>query len=104
MFRKLYAHNVVGQEEPEPIHADDVERMLRVFLLDSQPLVVLPGDNSATKVGVLQASSVAATPIDGATTVSDGYSTVSDSKKKEAVSFESGAGARWRTCLRMALI
>ena len=62
------------------------------------------GDNSATKVGVLQASSVAATLMNGATTVSDGYSTVSDSKKREAVSFESGAGARWRTCLRMALI
>ena len=29
--------------------------------------------------------------MDGATTVSDGYSTVSDSKKRKAVSFESGA-------------
>jgi hypothetical protein len=73
VYRKLYAHNVVGQEEPNPIHADDVERMLRVFLLDSQPLVVLPGDNSATKVGVLQPPSVDATMSDGAKSMSDGY-------------------------------
>ena len=95
VFRKVYMHDVVGEEEPNPIHADDVERMLRVFLLDSQPLVVLPCDNSATKVEVLQASSVAATMSNGAKTMSNGNKSMShgttSGRKCKAVTFESGA-------------
>ena len=34
VLRKLYMHIVVDQEEPESIQADDVERMLSVFLLE----------------------------------------------------------------------
>ena len=30
VYRKTYLHDVVGEEELNPIHADDVERMLRV--------------------------------------------------------------------------
>ena len=85
----------VGEEESNPIHADDVERMLRVYLLDSQPSVVLPGDNSATKVEVLQASHVAASMSDGAKTMSDGNKSMSDGttagRKRKAVTFETGA-------------
>ena len=49
-YRCVYVHNVIGQEEPRPIHVADVERMLRVYLLDHTPGVVLADDVSATKV------------------------------------------------------
>jgi hypothetical protein len=56
----------VGQEEPNPIHVADVERMLKAFLLTSQPKVVLAGEVSPTKIDVLQTSSrVSPTTPDG---------------------------------------
>ncbi len=48
-FVCAYLHNVVGQEEPHPIHVADVERILRAYLLDNSPGVVLIDDVSATK-------------------------------------------------------
>jgi hypothetical protein len=69
VYRSVYVkENVVGQEEPRPIHVADVERMLEAFLLTHQPLVVLAGDVSATRVETLQ-TSLRATP-----TTSDGIS------------------------------
>jgi hypothetical protein len=53
-YRCVYVHNVIGQEEPRPIHVADVERMLRVYLLDHTPGVVLADDVSATKVEILE--------------------------------------------------
>jgi hypothetical protein len=53
-YRCAYIHNVVGQEEPNPIHVADVDRMLHTYVIDSQPMVVLAGDISATKIEVLQ--------------------------------------------------
>ena len=58
-FRCTYFNHVVGKEEPHPIRVADVEQMLKAFLHNSQPLVVLAGDVSATKIGVLQTQSVA---------------------------------------------
>ena len=52
------------------------------------PLVVLPGDNSATKVGVLQTPSVDATMSDGAKFMSDDSTC---RRKRKTVTFESGA-------------
>ena len=49
----VFMHNVIGKEEPRPIHVADVERMLRAYLLDNTPGVVLSDDVSATKVDVL---------------------------------------------------
>jgi hypothetical protein len=51
--RCVYLHDVISQEEPRPIHVADVERMLRVYLLDHTPGVVLADDVSATKVEIL---------------------------------------------------
>ena len=67
VFRYVVRHNdVVGQEEPNPIHVADVERMLKAFLLTSQPKVVLAGEVSPTKIDVLQTSSrVSPTTPDG---------------------------------------
>jgi hypothetical protein len=59
-FRCTYFNNVVGKEEPHPIRVADVEQMLKAFSHNSQPLVVLAGDVSATKIGALQTPSVAA--------------------------------------------
>jgi hypothetical protein len=67
-FRCTYFNNVVGKEEPHPIHVADVERMIKAFLHNSQPLVVLAGDVSATKIGALQTSSVAAPSISSGNT------------------------------------
>ena len=62
VFRSVYVReNVVGQEEPRPIHVADVERMLEAFLLTNTPSVVLAGDVSATRVEALQPS-LKATP------------------------------------------
>jgi hypothetical protein len=58
-YRCTYLNNVVGREEPEPIRVADVERMLNTYLTFSQPLVVLAGDVSATKIEALQTSSIA---------------------------------------------
>ena len=58
-FRCVYLHNVVGQEEPRPIHVADVERMLNAYLIDNTPGVVLADDVSATKVEVLRRLTVA---------------------------------------------
>jgi hypothetical protein len=67
VFRCIVRHNdVVGKEEPNPIHVADVERMLKAFLLTSQPKVVLAGEVSPTKIDVLQTSSrVSPTTPDG---------------------------------------
>ena len=50
----MFVHNVIGQEEPRPIHVADVERMLRVYLLDNSPGVVLSDDVSATTVEIYE--------------------------------------------------
>jgi len=68
-FVCAYLHNVVGQEEPHPIHVADVERMLRAYLLDNSPGVVLIDDVSATKVEVLRRLSVAEPPTSGSAAV-----------------------------------
>ena len=69
VFRSVYVkNNVVGQEEPNPIRVADVERMLEAFLLTNQPLVVLAGDVSATRVEALQPSSRATPTTSGGST------------------------------------
>ena len=58
VFRCVVRNNDVGgQEDPHHISVADVERLLKAFLLTSQPLVVLAGEVSPTKIEVLQASS-----------------------------------------------
>jgi hypothetical protein len=53
-YRCVFTHNVIGQEEPRPIHVADVERMLRVYLLDNPPGVVLSDDVSTTTVEIYE--------------------------------------------------
>jgi hypothetical protein len=58
-YRCVYIHDVIGQEEPNPIHVADVERMLHAYLLDNTPGIVLTDDVSATKVEVFRRLNVA---------------------------------------------
>jgi hypothetical protein len=90
-YRCAYIHNVVGQEEPNPIHVADVDRMLHTYVIDSQPMVVLAGDISATKVEVLQTLPVAKNLTSGETTSGE---TTSGSLSKDADILKSDAKQR----------
>jgi hypothetical protein len=39
-YRAAHMGNYIAHEESNPIHVADVEKMLRIFLLDSQPMIV----------------------------------------------------------------
>jgi hypothetical protein len=98
LYRK---NNVVGQEEPRPIRVADVERMLKAFLLTSQPLVVLVGEVSATKVDVLQASTRATPTTSGGSASSGSLNTDLDvmSGTKRGAESSSGSTSSKRSAL-----
>ena len=59
-FRCVYLHNVVGQEEPRPIHVADVECMLNAYLIDNTPGVLfLPMMSAQRKLKSCADSTVA---------------------------------------------
>ena len=68
-FVCAYLHSVVAQEEPQLIHVANVERMLRAYLLDNSPSVVLVDDVSATRLEVLRRLSVTEVPTSGSASI-----------------------------------
>ncbi|MFO0000908.1 MAG: hypothetical protein ACK559_07255, partial [bacterium] len=49
-YRAPYINNVLGQEEPRPIHVKDVDKLVDEYILKFNPQVIASGESNVTTI------------------------------------------------------